>query len=489
MSERATALELKGVSKRFGPVQALRGADFVLQEGTVHALLGENGAGKSTLMHVAYGMIAPDRGEIRVRGQGVVIDSPRDARRLGLGMVHQHFTSVAALTVGENVVLAGGRPGEGRGTGAVLQRLWDGLDLEARVESLSVSLRQRLEILKALATGATTLLLDEPTGVLAPPEVDELLTLVRQFASSGGSVVLITHKLDEALAVADHVTVLRHGVVTLDSPMAGQDPDSLAAAMLGQARLGGRPKAERHRTRLERPGATVVRLEGASVRPLEGRGPGLQALTLTIQAGELVGVVAVEGNGQRELMLSLAGLLPVASGTRTVTDPVVLVPEDRTTEALIPGFTVVENLVLGRGTDAPWVRGAWLDWDTARHRTAELLLAFDIRTPSTDSLARQLSGGNQQKLVLGRALEAGPAVLLVENPTRGLDIAATADIHERLREAAATGVAVLVYSGDLDEVLHLGCDRLLVVTAGRVRELAPDTTRDLVGRAMLDAKA
>jgi simple sugar transport system ATP-binding protein len=491
VSDPAATLELKGIAKRFGSVQALRGVDFVLREGTVHALLGENGAGKSTLMDIAYGMIVPDHGAIHVRGRAAAIRSPRDARHLGIGMVHQHFTSVGALTVRENVVLAGGRA-EGQRTddGAVLRHLWEGLDLDARVETLSVSLKQRLEILKALATGATTLLLDEPTGVLAPPEVDELLALARQFASAGGSVVLITHKLDEALAVADHVTVLRHGVVTLDSPMAGQGPDSLAAAMLGQARVERRrSKVESHRPQLERHGTTVVSLDQVTVRPLEDRGPGLRKVTLTIQAGELVGVAAVEGNGQRELMLGLAGLLPVVAGTRTVTDPVLLVPEDRTTEALIPEFTLAENIALGRGADAPWIRGVWLNWDTVRRRTAALLPAFDVRAPGPDTLAGQLSGGNQQKLVVARALDAEPVVLVVENPTRGLDIAATAAIHERLRQAAAAGVAVLVYSSDLDEVFHLGCDRLLVVVAGQVRELSPDTARDLVGRAMLDATA
>jgi ABC-type uncharacterized transport system ATPase subunit len=472
-------VELRGIFKRFGSVQALRGADFVVVPGRVHALLGENGAGKSTLMHVAYGMVAADAGEILVDGVPVEIRSPRDARALGIGMVHQHFTSVPALSVTENILLAGGRL-DAVGTQGLLGHFWRELDPKAPVEALSVAQKQRLEIVKALATGARVLLLDEPTAVLAPAEVDELLEAVRLFAAQGGAVVLITHKLDEVLAVAEHVTVLRHGRVTLQGPIEGQSEASLAEAMIGQAvvRESAGPVGM-----MPSPGARAVAdLDEASVAPLEGRGPGLRQASLSLRAGELVGVAAVEGNGHRELLLALAGLLPLTAGTRRVEEPAVLVPEDRTTEGLIPGFTLTENLVLGLG--GPWRKGAWVDWGAARQRTAELLSEFDVRAPSPDVLAGMLSGGNQQKLVLARALEASPRLLVVENPTRGLDVQAAAAVHDRLRQAAAAGVAVLVYSSDLDEARELA-QRLLVVARGQVTEMPGDAGREEIGAAML----
>jgi len=485
--EQAAALELRGISKRFGPVQALRGADFVLREGSVHALLGENGAGKTTLMHIAFGMLSPEPGGvIRVGGRDIPVRSPKDARALGIGMVHQHFTSVGAMTVGENIALATGRLGGRVGApGAVLSRLREGLDDGDIVETLSVSLRQRLEIVKALEAGARILLLDEPTAVLAPAEIEELLTLVQRFAADGGAVVLITHKLDEVFAAADHVTVLRHGQVTLDAPLVGQTHATLAAAMLGSARGEQRRSASRAIEAAAVESAPVIALEGATVRPIAHRGPGLRGANLTIRPGELVGIAAVEGNGQRELMLGLAGLLPLVEGRRTASGAAALVPEDRTTEALIPSFTLTENVVLGSGSPAPWLRGWRIDWDEARRRTAAMLTTHDVRAPGPDTEAHQLSGGNQQKLVLARALEARPSLLVVENPTRGLDLAATAAVHDRLRRAREEGLAVVVYSSDLDEVLELGCDRLLVVWRGQVAELPPQAPRATVGEAML----
>jgi simple sugar transport system ATP-binding protein len=482
-------LELKGITKRFGPVHALRGADFALRPGSVHALLGENGAGKSTLMQIAFGLVSADPGgSIRLGGREVAIRSPRDARALGVGMVHQHFTSIGALTVRENIALATGRAGRrDQPESALLSRLREGLDEDALVETLSVSLRQRLEIVKALEAGARILLLDEPTAVLAPAETTALLELVQRFGSEGGSVVLITHKLDEVFAAADHVTVLRHGAVVLDAPMVGQTPGGLAAAMLGSQTAIAAPPV-RGPARPSSPAATrlpVLALENATVHPVGHRGPGLQEATLAIRPGEMVGVVAIEGNGQRELMLALAGLLPLAEGQRVATEPVVLVPEDRSTEALIPGFSLTENVVLGSGPSAPWSRGWRIDWSEARRQTAAMLAAYDVRAPGPDTEAHQLSGGNQQKLVLARALEARPVTLLVENPTRGLDLAATAAVHDRLRRAREEGIAVVVYSSDLDEILELNCDRLLVVCRGRLEELPPETPRAAVGDAML----
>jgi ABC-type uncharacterized transport system ATPase subunit len=482
------ALELSRITKFYGSVQALHGADCVLAPGEVHALLGENGAGKSTLLHVAYGMTRPGGGSIRIRGRETILRSPRQAQALGLGMVHQHFTSIGALTVAENIALAkGGKTErredgrtewrEGGMAGGVLRGLMEGLEPAARVEGLSVALRQRLEIVKALATGASILLLDEPSAVLAPSEVEELLALVRGFAAEGGSVALITHKLPEVFAAADRVTVLRHGAVTFSGDVAGQTAVSLAEAMIGKAgrwedgRTGGREDGmvERQPSAVESPNlrdaAPVVRIDSIVIHP-----------------GELIGIAAVEGNGQRELLRAIAGLhrMPGVGAER----PVAFVPEDRTTEGLIPELSVAENVVLGLSDDPRWARGPWLDWRAARSHTKELIRSFGIVATGPDTPAATLSGGNQQKVVLARALTREPRVLVAENPTGGLDIRGTDEVHERLREAARGGVAVVVYSTDLDEVLELA-ERVLVVHRGEVSEAPRAADRRAVGEMML----
>jgi simple sugar transport system ATP-binding protein len=461
-------LSLHGISKHFGAVQALDGVSFELAEGSVHALLGENGAGKSTLMHIAYGMLAADSGEIRIDGTPVSSRSPRDARRLGLGMVHQHFTLVEAMTVRENIQLVkreGRREkGEATASSASTSRFSllasPSLPPDALVETLSVSQKQRLEITKALATGARILLLDEPTAVLAPPEIEELLRAVRGFADAGGSVVLITHKLREVLACADRVTVLRQGRVTLDSEVAGRTEGELASAMVGERseREGRREKGE-----VTAPPASTSRFS-------------LLASPLPLSPGTILGLAAVEGNGQREMLRALAA------------DPAAaFVPEDRVAEGLIPDFTLTENIVLGLGDDATWVRGPFVDWDAARRATGALLAEHDVRGRGPDDEARTLSGGNQQKLVLARAFARRPAVLVAENPTRGLDITATVEVHRRLRLAADEGVAVVVWSSDLDEVLEIA-DRVVVVRGGQVIEVAAGMDRMGVGRLMLGAE-
>jgi simple sugar transport system ATP-binding protein len=485
------ALSLSRISKHFGAVQALDQVDFALAEGSIHALLGENGAGKSTLMHIAYGMLSADRGEIHVRGTPVQIRSPRHARRLGIGMVHQHFTLVEAMTVRENVELVRGNRERGTGNreqgagsrvsslSAVSSHLSPltsyhspltshHLDPDAVVESLSVSQKQRLEITKALASGARILLLDEPTAVLAPPEIEELLAGLRRFAADGGSVVLITHKLREALACADRVTVLRQGRVTLDGPVAGRTEAELAEAMVGAQGTGSREQGTGSRM-------AAAKAVPSHLSPLTSHHSPLTShpSPIRVSPGEILGVAAVEGNGHRELMRALAAEPSVA-----------FIPEDRGLEGLIGEFTVTENVVLGLGGRAPWVRGGLVDWNAARTRTAALMAEFDVRGAGPEAPAATLSGGNQQRLVLARAFEERPRVLVAENPTRGLDIRATEVVHRRLRQAAAGGVAVVVWSSDLDEVLELA-DRVVVVRAGEVIPVPAGTGRMAVGRMML----
>jgi simple sugar transport system ATP-binding protein len=480
----APALRLEGIEKRYGPVHALRGADFTLYPGEVHALLGENGAGKTTLMQVADGLVRPDAGRIRVGDADRSALTPSEARRLGIGMVHQHFTGIPAFTVAENVALATGWPVT---PGALRERVRQAgeriglpLDPDVRTGRLSVGLKQRLEIVKAVAADARILLLDEPTAVLAPAEVAELLDVIRRFTASGGAVVLITHKLDEALAAADRVTVLRRGAVVVQALRGELDPAGLAAAMIGGEPVPRSPGAVPSRT----DGPPAIRAEALEVARESGYGLALRQGSLEVRPGEIVGVAAVEGNGQRELLRAVAGRVHPLRGRLEVARPVAFIPEDRTSEGLIPELTLTENVVLGSGTDAPWTRGGRIDWRAAERHTAELLRAYDVVAAGPRAPASSLSGGNQQKVVIARELSRRPRVVVAENPTRGLDLRATAAVHARLREAAEAGAAVLVHSSDLDEVLELA-GRVLVVSRGVVAEPGAAAGREEIGAMML----
>ena len=484
----APVLRLERIEKRYGPVHALRGADFTLRPGEVHALLGENGAGKTTLMRIAYGLTRPDAGAIRVGEVARPALTPGEARRLGIGMVHQHFTGIPALTVAENVALATGwpvRPGKLRERVRLAsERIGLPLDPDARTGRLSVGLKQRLEIVKALAADARILLLDEPTAVLAPSEVTELLEVIRRFTAAGGAAVLITHKLDEALASADRVTVLRRGAVVLQAERSSVDAGRLAAAMIGEEPLSraGAPVMGTRATDAE----VAVRAEALEVAREGGYGLALRRGSLEARAGEIVGVAAVEGNGQRELLRAVAGRMQPLRGRLQVASPVAFIPEDRTSEGLIPELTLTENVVLGSRPDDPWIRGGWIDWAAAEAQTADLLRAYAVVASGPRARADSLSGGNQQKLVIARELSRRPRVVVAENPTRGLDLRATAAVHQRLRDAAAAGAAVLVHSSDLDEVLELA-ERVLVVSRGVVTEsrAAGAAGREEIGALML----
>ena len=484
------SLSLDHISKRFAGALALDDVSVAAAPGEVHALLGENGAGKSTLMRIAYGLIAPDSGAIELHdASGASITtgafaSPRAARTAGIGMVHQHFTSIPAFTVAENIALTAEWPETGRAAERRAARLVERLGLPLRasdhVESLSAQLRQRLEIVKALAADATVLLLDEPTAMLAPREVDELLRFLRSFAAAGGTVVLITHKLDEVFRVADRVTVLRRGVVTLTDVLANQTRHSLVQAMIG----ADLPVPSRREVEA---GIELVTAEHLDLRRRSsgtGTPPPAAILdaTFSIRAGELAGIAAIEGSGQRELLRAIAGVddVEVVSGTFAVAEPVGFIPEDRTTEGLIPSFTLAENLLLGTLDRSMW----WLNWHAITEQTRELLATHDIRASDPHVRAGTLSGGNQQKLVFAMAVARAPRVIVAENPARGLDVQATGAIHERLRAGGRNGAAIVMHSSDLDEVLALA-DRTLVVAGGRVRALTGSPSREVVGEAML----
>jgi general nucleoside transport system ATP-binding protein len=486
------ALALQGIDKRFGSTQALAAASLQVRLGTVHALLGENGAGKSTLMRIAYGLLHPDAGTISVHGTTVRLAGPADAIARGIGMVHQHFTLVPVMTVAENVALGGRGKLDLRRVALKLRELSArtgfALDGDARVESLSVAAQQRVEIAKALVRDARLLVLDEPTAVLPPSESTELLRWLRAFADQGNAVVLITHKLPEAMRVADDVTVLRRGRTVLVAPRAEASIESLTEAMLGAADrdlIGHQRPAPMEATEVTTPRATVFRAERITIANAQGV-VRVREESFVVTAGEVVGVVGIEGGGQHELLRALAGRLPVIAGTLHRPLAVGFVPEDRHRDAVLLERPLVENVAL-RGAGA---RRGVVDWRGIEARTESLVRAFDVRGAGTRAAMRTLSGGNQQKLVLARELTAddvaGDRAIVVENPTRGLDVRATREVHARLRAARDDGAAVILYSSDIDEVLQLA-DRVLVVYGGVVRAAPLD--REIVGRLMLGVDA
>jgi general nucleoside transport system ATP-binding protein len=481
------ALQLAGIVKRFPTAIALDGAGLTVRSGTVHALLGENGAGKTTLMRIAFGMVRPDAGRLVVHGAPATWSSPADAIRAGIGMVHQHFTLVPAMTVAENVELGSGGPGRGGWrfrSGAVEERVRDlgrtsGLAVEpdARVLDLPIAAQQRVEILKALSRNARILILDEPTAVLAPKESEELMRWLRAYATAGGTAVLITHKLREALAVSDDVTVLRRGRTVLTALASDVDPDSLTRAMIGEdtAPEVGRSSQEGS---APVPMATPVVVADRIVATDERRRETVRA-SFVVHAREIVGVAGVEGAGQHTLLRVLAGRIQPSAGRLTRPAAVGFIPEDRHEDALVLQFSLAENVAL-RGAGA---RRGRVRWPAIRQRTAALMTDFDVRAPGGVTTAAQtLSGGNQQRLVLARELDGRPMLVIAENPTRGLDVRSTTQIQQRLRAARDAGTAIVLYSSDLDEVIALAT-RVLVVHAGTVREVSQE--RDLVGRAML----
>ena len=470
----APALALEHIAKRFGTVEALADASLLVEAGSLHALLGENGAGKTTLMRIAFGLASPDAGVMRVSDRPHAPRSALDAIAAGIGMVHQHFTIGPAMTVAENVVLGGTGRFRRADAAALVRRIGDetglALDPDARAGDLPVGAQQRLEIVKALARGARTLILDEPTAVLAPSESDDLLRMLRRFTERGGAVVLITHKLREALEHADAITVLRQGRTVWQGAPSGTDARTLARATVGEVTP---PPARAARA----PGEPVLVARGISARDERGA-IRLRNASVAVRRGEVVGLVGVDGAGQHELLRILAGRARPDEGEIERPPRIAFIPEDRHREALVLSFTLTENVALAGAGAA---RGM-TPWMAIGSRTLELLERFNVRPAIPSALASELSGGNQQRLVLARELGETPDAVIAENPTRGLDVAAAAATHGQLLAMRDAGAAVVVYSNDLDEVLELA-DRVIVMHAGTAREMPMD--RAVIAVAML----
>lgn len=479
-------LEMRGMTRRFGATLALDAVDFALYPGEIHALLGENGAGKSTLMHLLSGLLSPDAGTISLEGRPVMLTSPRAARSRGIAMVHQHFALVPAFTVAENLALDDA--GEGRKSRAMaestarsLQRAsalgWE-LPPHATVGSLSVGLQQRIEITKALASDARILIFDEPTAVLAGDEVEELFAVLRRLRAQGAAIALIAHKLSEILAVADRVTVLRRGRRVAGCPVAETDAAQLAAWMVGAslapAQTGTRPPDSPTSDQKALPGPDF---RANALTVLGERGDtAVRGLSLEVRAGEILAVGGVDGNGQVELAEALTGLRPVLSGSMTWQSRTCCpdfwprtgyIPQDRRRSGLAVQMSVADNLLFLAVRDPAYRRGPLLRLRALRALAEELVRKFDVRTPSLDLRAAGLSGGNQQKLVVARALHGDPEWIVALNPTRGLDLGATRFVHEQLRQARARGAAVLVISTDLDELAALA-DRGAILSRGQL---------------------
>ena len=492
-------LELRNITKRFGTLVANDNISLTLEPGEIHSLLGENGAGKSTLMNVLYGLLQPDSGEILIDGKEVKFASPGEAMAAGIGMVHQHFMLIPVFTVAENVVL-GHEPTGKLGlldldaarklVKEISDRFGFDIDPDAKVEDLPVGAQQRVEIIKSLARNAKALVLDEPTAVLTPQETDELMAIMRDLAKSGTSIIFITHKLREVQQVADRITVIRQGKVVA-SPSPKATANELATLMVGRevdlettrepAKLGQESLVVKDLTVLDDRHHQMV-----------------DGVSFSIRDGEVLAIAGVQGNGQTELAEAIVGLRKIHSGsvsvagndvTRSTVREVLesglgYVPEDRKKDGLVGEFTIAENLMLDGSFTAPFAKGVQIDFVKRDEIANQLIEEFDIRTPSSETLAKQLSGGNQQKVVVARELSRELKVLVASQPTRGVDVGSIEFIHEQIIEARDSGKSVLIISTELDEVLALA-DRIAVMYRGKIVGIVDaNTSREKLGKMM-----
>jgi simple sugar transport system ATP-binding protein len=520
------AIRMEGIDKTFGAVRANRGASLEVRQGEIHALVGENGAGKSTLMKILGGLLKPDAGTMHVNGRDVTGWSTPDAIKAGIGVVHQHFMLVPTLTVAENIVLGmeprkGGRFDYAKAV-ADVEKLSNetGLAVTAskKVSELSVGEAQRVEILKTLYRGAKILVLDEPTAVLSPPEVRELWTVLRQLRDSGGTIVLITHRLDEVIEISDVITVMRAGQTVDRLKTSETTPAQIARAMVGRdVALSSRDEASALGARREASGASGEELEtgfhpsddmtsAIRVTDLVVMGSrkerAVDGVTFSIRPGEILGIAGVEGNGQTELIEALAGLRPIASGLMRVNGHNVTgedvsarrdfgvshIPEDRHQRGLILDFSVASNLALGLQTE--FSKRGILNVRRISENARAKIKEFDIRPPSEDLPARSLSGGNQQKVVIAREMGRRFSILLASQPTRGVDVGAIEFIHSKLREARADGKAILLVSAELKEILALA-DRVAVMYRGKLTKVIPaeEADEEMLGEYMTGTKS
>lgn len=494
-------LQLSGITKRFPGVLANDHINLHLDEGEILALLGENGAGKTTLMNILYGLYQPDEGEISVRGKPIQVHSPTDAIKAGIGMVHQHFMLVPVFTVTENVMLGEEtvKPGGFLDRPKAAKRIRDiseTYNLEVNpdlyVGDLPVGVQQRVEIIKLLYREADILIFDEPTAVLTPQEADELFEIMRSLAKQGKSIIFITHKLREVLAISDRIMVIRRGAVVGETTPAEADQNKLAAMMVG------RPvnlAVEREECR---PGEVVLKVENLVMHD-EINNVAVNDVSFEIRAGEILGVAGVQGNGQTELVEAITGMKHPVSGKATLLDKDITaasprhiteigsahIPEDRQRDGLVLPFPIIENLILCTYYKEPFSRGIILDQEKIEENAEALVKEFDIRTPSIFTSVGSLSGGNQQKVIIARELSRPIQFLVASQPTRGLDVGSIEFIHKRIVEKRSAGCAVLLVSPELDEVMELS-DRIAVMYRGKITAILPadQVTKEQVGLLM-----
>ena len=504
MADSDPAIELINITKTYPGVLANDGVDLSVGLGDIHAIVGENGAGKTTLMNILYGMQSPDSGIIKVRGEDVHFHSPKDAIAQGIGMVHQHFMLADYLTVLENIVL-GDEPKKGlvlnfsyaRDRISELSEQYGmPLDPDAMVEFLTIGERQRVEIMKVLYRGATILILDEPTAVLVPQEVDDLFSSLKELQAEGVTIIFISHKLDEVLSVSDAITVMRAG-----KTVATAVPSEITSHELAELMVGSElPTPETSESTV----TDIVQLSVSGLTNYHSDGRiAVDNVSFEIHQGEIVGIAGVDGNGQSELVDTIMGIRHAASGEVVLsgidisgddtkgrrTDGIGIIPGDRHRQGLLLDSPLWENAMLGHQTSAPFEKHGFIDKKGARKRTAEIVERFDVRTPNVDVTAAALSGGNQQKLIVGKEMMAGPKVLIALHPTRGIDVGAQAEVWEELRDARAQGLAVLLISADLEELIGLS-DTLLVMFDGAIAaELDPaSVTPKTLGSHMTGVK-
>ncbi|MFD0694057.1 ABC transporter ATP-binding protein [Paenibacillus sp. GCM10027628] len=504
MSELTPVVELSNITKRFPGIVANDSISLKLKKGEIHALLGENGAGKSTLMNILFGLYQPDEGFIKVHGKEVNIDSPNRAIDLGIGMVHQHFKLVQPFTVTENIIL-GMEPKKGinvdfRTAQEKVRKLSEqyGLrvDPKAKIEDISVGMQQRVEILKTLYRGADILIFDEPTAVLTPQEISELIEIMRNLVKEGKSIILITHKLKEIMEIADTVTIIRRGKVIDTLSTSTANPQILAEKMVGRDVSF---KVVKQEAKLGEP---VLQVQDLVARNQQGL-PALKGLNFEVKAGEILGIAGVDGNGQSELIEALTGLRSVDSGRvllmgnnitnhspREISEAGLShIPEDRHKHGLVLDFSMSENMVLETYFHPEYNRGGFLNYEAIDRHAEALIKQFDVRTPSIYNKARSLSGGNQQKAIIAREIYKNPNLLIAAQPTRGLDVGAIEFVHRQLIEQRNKGKAVLLISFELDEIMNVS-DRIAVIYEGQiVGEVLPQETNDQeIGLLMAGSK-